>query len=155
MKGIIMSSETEIVQNKKARFEYEILDTIEAGIVLKGTEVKSVRLKKVNIQDAYARIKDGEAFLHGMNISPYESGNIFNHDPLRVRKLLLHKQEIKRLTGKQQEKGLTLVPLKVYWKNGKVKVLLGLAKGKTLYDKRHDIKKRDSDRELQRYKRMR
>jgi SsrA-binding protein len=155
MKGIIMSSETEIVQNKKARFEYEILDTIEAGIVLKGTEVKSVRLKKVNIQDAYARIKDGEAFLYGMNISPYESGNIFNHDPLRVRKLLLHKQEIKRLTGKQQEKGLTLVPLKVYWKNGKVKVLLGLAKGKTLYDKRHDIKKRDSDRELQRYKRMR
>ncbi|HOE21354.1 MAG TPA: SsrA-binding protein SmpB [Spirochaetota bacterium] len=150
-----MSSETEIVQNKKARFEYEILDTIEAGIVLKGTEVKSVRLKKVNIQDAYARIKDGEAFLYGMNISPYESGNIFNHDPLRVRKLLLHKQEIKRLTGKQQEKGLTLVPLKVYWKNGKVKVLLGLAKGKTLYDKRHDIKKRDSDRELQRYKRMR
>jgi SsrA-binding protein len=122
---------------------------------LKGTEVKSVRLKKVNIQDAYARIKDGEAFLYGMNISPYESGNIFNHDPLRVRKLLLHKQEIKRLTGKQQEKGLTLVPLKVYWKNGKVKVLLGLAKGKTLYDKRHDIKKRDSDRELQRYKRMR
>jgi SsrA-binding protein len=155
MKGIIMSSETEIVQNKKARFEYEILDTIEAGIVLKGTEVKSVRLKKVNIQDSYARIKDGEAFLYGMNISPYESGNIFNHDPLRVRKLLLHKQEIKRLTGKQQEKGLTLVPLKVYWKNGKVKVLLGLAKGKTLYDKRHDIKKRDSDRELQRYKRMR
>ncbi len=150
-----MSSETEIVQNKKARFEYEILDTIEAGIVLKGTEVKSVRLKKVNIQDAYARIKDGEAFLYGMNISPYESGNIFNHDPMRVRKLLLHKQEIKRLTGKQQEKGLTLVPLKVYWKNGKVKVLLGLAKGKTLYDKRHDIKKRDSDRELQRYKRMR
>ncbi|HOF14949.1 MAG TPA: SsrA-binding protein SmpB [Spirochaetota bacterium] len=150
-----MSSETEIVQNKKARFEYEILDTIEAGIVLKGTEVKSVRLKKVNIQDSYARIKDGEAFLYGMNISPYESGNIFNHDPLRVRKLLLHKQEIKRLTGKQQEKGLTLVPLKVYWKNGKVKVLLGLAKGKTLYDKRHDIKKRDSDRELQRYKRMR
>ena len=150
-----MSSETEIVQNKKARFEYEILDTIEAGIVLKGTEVKSVRLKKVNIQDAYARIKDGEAFLYGMNISAYESGNIFNHDPLRVRKLLLHKQEIKRLTGKQQEKGLTLVPLKVYWKNGKVKVLLGLAKGKTLYDKRHDIKKRDSDRELQRYKRMR
>ncbi|HQQ50356.1 MAG TPA: SsrA-binding protein SmpB [Spirochaetota bacterium] len=150
-----MSSETEIVQNKKARFEYEILDTIEAGIVLKGTEVKSVRLKKVNIQDAYARIKDGEAFLYGMNISPYESGNIFNHDPLRVRKLLLHKQEIKRLTGKQQEKGLTLIPLKLYWKNGKVKVLLGLAKGKTLYDKRHDIKKRDSDRELQRYKRMR
>jgi SsrA-binding protein len=114
-----------------------------------------VRLKKVNIQDAHARIKDGEAFLYGMNISAYEGGNIFNHDPVRVRKLLLHKQEIKRLTGKQQEKGLTLVPLKVYWKNGKVKVLLGLAKGKTLYDKRHDIKKRDSDRELQRYKRMR
>ncbi len=90
-----------------------------------------------------------------MNISQYEAGNIFNHDPLRVRKLLLHKQEIKRLTGKQQEKGLTLVPLKLYWKNGKVKVLLGLAKGKTLYDKRHDIKKRDADRELQRYKRMR
>jgi SsrA-binding protein len=150
-----MKEEKEIIQNKKARFEYEILDTIEAGIALKGTEVKSIRQKKVSIQDSYARIKDGEAFLYGMNISPYEAGNIFNHDPLRVRKLLLHKQEIKRLTGKQQEKGLTLVPLKLYWKNGKVKVLLGLAKGKTLYDKRHDIKKRESDRELQRYKRMR
>lgn len=150
-----MSSEKEILYNKKARFEYEVVDTIEAGIVLKGTEVKSIRQKKVSIQDAYARIKDGEAFLFGMNITIYEAGNIFNHDPLRVRKLLLHSQEIKRLTGKQQEKGLTMVPLKLYWKNGKVKVLLGIAKGKTLYDKRHDIKKRESDREMQRLKRMR
>ena len=140
----------DIAQNKKARFEYEIDDTMEAGIVLKGTEVKAVRQKKVSIQEAYARIKDGEAYIVGMTISPYEMGNQFNHEPTRERKLLLHRQEIKRLTGKLKEKGFTLVPLKVYIKNGRVKILLGLGKGKTRYDKRKTIQKREADRELQR-----
>lgn len=141
---------TDIVQNKKARFEYEIMDTFEAGIVLQGTEVKSARHKKVGISDAWAKIVNGEAFIVGMNISPYEMGNRFNHDPMRERKLLLHKQEIKRLTGKLKEKGLTLVPLKAYFKNGKVKVLLGLGKGKAKYDKRRTIQKREAEREMQR-----
>ncbi len=140
----------DVAKNKKARFEYEILETIEAGIVLRGTEVKSVRQKKVSIQESYARIKDGEAYIIGMTISPYEMGNQFNHEPARERKLLLHRQELKRLTGKLKEKGLTLVPLKIYFKNGKVKILLGLGKGKTTYDKRKTIQKREADRELQR-----
>ncbi|MFW5770112.1 MAG: SsrA-binding protein SmpB [Spirochaetota bacterium] len=140
----------DVAKNKKARFEYEILETIEAGIVLKGTEVKSVRQKKVSIQESYARIKDGEAYIIGMTISPYEMGNQFNHEPARERKLLLHRQELKRLTGKLKEKGLTLVPLKIYFKNGKVKILLGLGKGKATYDKRKTIQKREADRELQR-----
>lgn len=141
---------TDIVHNKKARFEYEVLDTFEAGIVLNGTEVKSIRKKNVTIGDAYGRIKNGEAFLLGVNIAVYEMGNRFNHEPARERKLLLHKQEIKRLTGKLKEKGLTLVPLKLYFKNGKVKVLLGLCKGKAQYDKRKTIQKREGDREIQR-----
>lgn len=141
---------TDIATNKKARFEYEILETLEAGLVLVGTEVKSIRQKKVSIGEAYARIKNGEAFLVGMNVAVYEMGNRFNHDPVRERKLLLHRQEIKRLTGKLQEKGLTLIPLKMYLKNGKVKLLLGLGKGKARYDKRKTIQKRESDRELQR-----
>lgn len=141
---------TDIATNKKARFEYEILETLEAGLVLVGTEVKSIRQKKVSIGEAYARIKNGEAFLVGMNISVYDSGNRFNHDPVRERKLLLHRQEIKRLTGKLQERGLTLVPLKMYFKNGKVKLLLGLGKGKAKYDKRKTIQKRESDREIRR-----
>ncbi len=140
----------DVAKNKKARFEYEILETIEAGVVLRGTEVKSVRQKKVSIQESYARIKDGEAYIIGMTISPYEMGNQFNHEPARERKLLLHRQELKRLTGKLKEKGLTLVPLKIYFKNGKVKILLGLGKGKTTYDKRKTIQKREADRELQR-----
>ena len=140
----------EIVNNKKARFNYEILDTYEAGIVLKGTEVKSVRLKKVSIQESYTIIKKGEAYIIGMNIAQYDMGNRYNHDPLRDRKLLLHKQEIKRLTGKLQERGLTLIPLKLYFKNGKVKVLLGLGKGKAKYDKRKTIQKRDIERDMQR-----
>ncbi|HOP62581.1 MAG TPA: SsrA-binding protein SmpB [Spirochaetota bacterium] len=140
----------EIIRNKKARFEYEILDTFEAGIVLKGTEVKSVRQKNVNIQESYARIKNGEVFLVGMNISPYDKGNRFNHDPLRERKLLLHKQEIKRLTGKLAERGFTLVPLRMYMKNGKVKVELGLARGKNVHDKRKTIQERDMKRDMQR-----
>lgn len=140
----------EIVVNKKARFDYEILDTFEAGIVLHGTEVKSMRLKKVSIQEAYAMIKNSEAYIVGMNIAHYEMGNRFNHEPLRERKLLLHKHEIKRLTGKLKEKGLTLVPLKVYFNNGKVKILLGLGKGKAKYDKRKTIQKREADRDMQR-----
>lgn len=147
-----MSEDTfiDIVINKKARFEYEIVDTFEAGIALKGTEVKSIRQKQVSIQEAYARITKGEVFLVGVNITPYAQGNRFNHDPLRERKLLLHRQEIKRLTGKVAERGFTLVPLKMYFKNGKVKVLLGLGKGKTTFDKRKTIQKRESDRDLRR-----
>jgi SsrA-binding protein len=143
-------SSFEIAVNKKARFEYEIIETFEAGIVLKGTEVKSMRARKVNIADAFARIKNGEAFIVKMNIALYENGNRFNHEPERERKLLLHAREIKRLTGKLKEKGLTLVPLKAYFHNGKVKVLLGLGKGKAKYDKRRAIQKRESNRDLQR-----
>ena len=140
----------DVAVNKKARFEYDISETIEAGIVLNGTEVKSLRSKQVNISDAYAKMQDGEAFIIGLNISPYEMANRFNHDPVRERKLLLHKKEIKRLTGKLKERGFTLVPIKMYFKNGKVKVLLGLGKGKAKYDKRRTIQKRELDREMQR-----
>ena len=140
----------DIIKNKKARFDYEILDTFEAGIVLVGTEVKSIRMKKVSIQESYARIKNNEVFLVGMNITIYEQGNRYNHEPVRERKLLLHRHEIKRLTGKLQEKGYTLVPLRMYIKNGKVKVELGLGRGKAKYDKRKTIQKRDMDREVQR-----
>lgn len=140
----------EIAQNRKARFNYEIIETFEAGLVLRGTEVKSIRMKHANIADSYAKVKNGEAFLVGMNISLYESGNIFNHEPLRERKLLLHKSEIKRLTGKLKEKGYTLVPLRLYFKSGRVKMELALAKGKAEYDKRRTIQKRDADRDMQR-----
>jgi SsrA-binding protein len=143
-------SNTDIVTNKKARFQYDIEETFEAGIVLKGTEVKSIRQRKVSIQEAYARLKDGEVFLVGMTVTPYEQGNRYNHEPVRDRKLLLHRQEIKRIIGKLNEKGFTLVPMKLYFKNGNVKVLLGLGKGKTLYDKRKTIQQRDMDRETQR-----
>lgn len=140
----------EILRNKKARFEYEILETYEAGIALKGTEVKSIRQKKVNIQEAYAYIKKGEVFIVGMNISLYEMGNFFNHDPLRERKLLLHKYEIKKLIGKLNERGYTLIPLRMYIKNGKVKLELGLARGKNIHDKRRTIQDRDMKRDMQR-----
>lgn len=139
-----------VATNKQARFQYEIVDYIEAGIVLQGTEVKSLRQGKVNFKDSYATIKEGEVLIVGMHISPYEQGNIFNHEPERIRKLLLHKQEIKRLTGKIQERGMTLVPIKIYFKEGRAKLELGLGKGKKLYDKRKDIAKRDTERELQR-----
>lgn len=139
-----------VVTNKKARFQYEIIETFEAGIVLQGTEVKSLRLGKGNLQDSYATIKDGESFLYNMHISPYEQGNIYNHDPDRIRKVLLHKQEIKRLTGKVLERGMTLVPLKIYFKNGRAKVELGLARGKSLVDKRRDIARRDEQRMVER-----
>ena len=139
-----------IAQNKKARFEYFIEETFEAGIVLSGTEVKSVRLGKVNLKDSYATIDSGEIILHGMNISPYEQGNIFNKDPDRDRKLLMHKYEINKLLGYVTQKGMALVPLKVYFNKGKVKIELAVAKGKKLYDKRHDIAEKDAQREIDR-----
>ena len=140
----------DIAQNKKARFEYEILETFEAGIVLKGTEVKSLRARTATIGDAFVVVRDGEAFVHQLSITPYDKGNRFNHDDKRVRKLLLHKKEITRLLGKVKEKGLTLIALKLYFKNGKAKLLIALAKGKTMYDKRHSIKEREGKREIQR-----
>lgn len=139
-----------VAQNKKARHDYEIEETYEAGIVLTGTEIKSIRAGKVNLKDSYARIKDGEVFLLNMHISPYEQGNRFNHDPVRTRKMLLHKKEINKLIGLTKEKGYTLVPLKLYLKNGWAKVDLALAKGKKLYDKREAMKKRDAQREIER-----
>ncbi len=139
-----------ISTNRKARHDYHIEETCEAGIVLTGTEVKSVRNTRVNLKDSYARIENGEIFLYNMHISPYEPGNRFNHEPLRVRKLLMHKREIGRLTGKTQEKGYALIPLKIYLKKGLVKLELGLGRGKKLYDKRRDIAERDSKREMER-----
>ncbi|MBY0759192.1 MULTISPECIES: SsrA-binding protein SmpB [Sellimonas] len=139
-----------IANNKKAYHDYFILETYEAGISLAGTEVKSMRMGKCSIKESFIRIENGEVFVYGMHISPYEKGNIFNKDPLRVRKLLLHKQEIHKLLGKMKEKGMTLVPLRVYLKGSLVKVEIGLAKGKKLYDKRADIAKKDQTREAQR-----
>mgnify|MGYP000627032430 CR=1 FL=1 len=139
-----------IANNKKAYRNYFILETYEAGISLAGTEVKSMRMGKCSIKESFIRIENGEVFVYGMHISPYEKGNIFNKDPLRVRKLLLHRQEINKLLGKMKEKGMTLVPLKVYLKGSLVKVEIGLAKGKKLYDKRADIAKKDQAREAQR-----
>ena len=139
-----------IAQNKKARHDYFIEQMIEAGIVLSGTEVKSIRQGKVNLKDSYATIEGGEVILSGMHISPYEQGNIFNKDPLRNRKLLLHKSEINRLIGVTQQKGMSLIPLRLYFRKGKVKVELAVAKGKKLYDKRADIAERDARREIDR-----
>lgn len=140
-----MSEKIEI-KNKKARFLYEIVEVIETGIVLTGTEVKSIRRGRANIKDSYATIKEGEIWLCKMHISPYEQASIFNHDPERERKLLLHRQEIKRLTGKVVERGMTLVPLRVYFKNGRAKIELALAKGKSVFDRRKDIARRDEQR---------
>lgn len=138
-----------IANNKKAYHDYFIEETYEAGIALHGTEVKSMRLGKCSIKEAFIRIENGEVYVYGMHVSPYEKGNIFNKDPLRVKKLLLHKYEINKLAGKVAEKGLTLVPLQVYFKDGKVKVEIGLARGKKLYDKRQDIAKKDQRREAE------
>jgi SsrA-binding protein len=138
-----------LCQNKKAYHDYFVEETYEAGIALQGTEVKSLRLGKGNLKDSYVRVEEGEAFLHNTHISPYPFGHQFNHEPERVRKLLLHKREIRRLMGKTQERGYTLVPLKIYLKNGKIKIEIGLAKGKTLYDKRESLKKRSADREIE------
>lgn len=140
-----------IASNPKARHDYFIDDTIECGIELVGTEVKSVRLGKVNMKDSYAIIKNGEIFILGMHISPYEQGNIFNKDPLRTRKLLMHKREIQKLTGMVKQKGIALVPLSLYWVKNKIKLELGVARGKKLYDKRQDIAKKDAERRIQRY----
>lgn len=139
-----------IANNKKAYHDFFILDTYEAGIALHGTEVKSLRMGKCSIKESFIRIDDGEVFIYGMHISPYEKGNIFNKDPMRIRKLLLHKTEIHKLLGKIKEKGMAVVPLKVYLKGSLVKVEIGLAKGKKLYDKRDDIAKKDQQREAQR-----
>ena len=148
-----MAKETEeknITVNRKARHEYAILQTFEAGIVLVGTEVKALRQGKANLVDSYANLKDGEVWLFGAHISVYEQGNINNHEPTRTRKLLLNKSEIKKLIGKVKEKGLTLIPLRLYFRNGKVKVELALAKGKKVYDKRESIAKRDMQRDQER-----
>ncbi|MEX0736216.1 MAG: SsrA-binding protein SmpB [Bacteroidota bacterium] len=143
-----------IVSNRKARHEYHILDTVEAGIVLKGTEVKSLRKGNANLQDGYALVKNGEIWLLGMHISPYEHGTVNNHDPVRTRKLLLQKKEIRKLLAKVQEKGLTLVPLSVYFKGPHAKVELAIAQGKKSFDKRASEKERDARREIsQRLKR--
>lgn len=139
-----------IANNKKARHDYFVEDSFEAGIVLHGTEVKSLRQGHCSIKEAFIDIDNGEAFIHQMHISPYEKGNIFNRDPLRVKKLLLHKSEIRKMKGKIAEKGYTLVPLKVYFNRSLVKVEIGLAKGKKLYDKRQDIAKKDQRREAER-----
>ncbi len=150
MQFIMEDTFIDIAQNRKARFEYEIIETFEAGIVLKGTEVKALRARTANIGDAFVSIRDGEAFIHQMTISPYEMGNRFNHDTTRVRKLLLHRKQIDYLFGKVREKGLTLIPLKLYFKNGRAKFQIALAKGKALYDKRRSIKDRESKREVAR-----
>ena len=139
-----------VANNKKAYHDYFIEEKYECGIALHGTEVKSLRMGKCSIKEAFIRIENGEVFVYGMHVSPYEKGNIFNKDPLRVKKLLMHKYEINKLAGKIAEKGYTLVPLQVYFKEGKVKVEVGLARGKKLYDKREDIAKKDVRRETER-----
>ena len=139
-----------VANNKKAYHDYFIDETYEAGIELHGTEVKSMRMGKCSIKESYVRIENGEVYVYGMHVSPYEKGNIFNKDPLRVKKLLLHRYEINKLAGKVAEKGFTLVPLQVYFKDGKVKVEIGLAQGKKLYDKRRDIARKDMRRETER-----
>ncbi len=139
-----------IAENRKARFDYFIEDKMEAGLVLTGTEVKSLRQGRANLKDSYARIKKGEIFVRQMHISPYPFAYHDNHDPLRVRKLLMHKQEIKRLYGKLNERGYSLIPLRLYFRQGRVKMMLGLAKGKRKYDKRATIRRRDEQRDLAR-----
>ena len=139
-----------IAKNPVAYHNYSIDDTIEAGIVLSGTEIKSIRAGKVNLKDTYVNIKNSEAFVYGMHISPYEHGNIFNKDPLRTRKLLLNKREINKLLGYTTQKGLSLIPTKMYFKGNFVKIEVGIGKGKKLYDKREDIAKKDAERKIQR-----
>ncbi len=139
-----------IAQNKKAYHDYHVEETLEAGIALTGTEVKSLRAGRVNLRDSYAAVENGELWLIGVHISPYEQGNIFNHDPLRNRKLLVHAREIRRLYGKVKMAGYTLVPTKMYFKDGRVKVEVALAKGKTTYDKRQTLAKKEAEREMER-----
>lgn len=139
-----------VSENRKARHDYHIHEAYEAGIALTGTEVKSLRAGKANLKDSYARVDNGELILHNMHISPYEQGNRFNHEPLRARKLLMHRYEINKLVSKTREKGYTLVPLKLYFSRGKAKVELGLASGKHTYDKRQDMAERDAKRDMDR-----
>jgi SsrA-binding protein len=139
-----------VARNPKATHDYHILDTWESGIVLTGTEVKSLRDGKASIKEAYARVRNGEIFLEGMNITPYEQGNRYNHDPVRTRKLLLHRKEIERLIGAVEQQGLTLIPLELYFKNGRAKVAIALGRGKKQHDKRQDLKRRVAEREAAR-----
>ena len=142
-----------IADNRKARFQYEILDTYEAGLALTGTEVKSIREGKVNLGDGFANVRNGEAWLHNVHISPHSMTNLaYNHEPKRTRKMLLHKQEIRKLIGQVEQKGLTLIPLKMYFKNGRVKVAIALGKGKKLHDKRDSLKKKQDKRDMDRAK---
>jgi SsrA-binding protein len=149
------SATESVAKNRAARHEYQILETWEAGIVLTGTEVKSLREGKVNIGDAYGTVRDGEVYLLNMNVSPYERGGYVNHEPTRSRKLLLHKREIRKLIGGVERQGLTLVPLEIYFKGGRAKVRLALAKGKKLHDKRDDARRRDAERDMARAMRRR
>lgn len=143
-------NERVVARNRKARHDYFVEETYEAGLVLKGTEVKSIRQGKVNLKDSYGQIENGEIYVHAMHISPYEQGNIYNTDPMRKRKLLLNKREIRKLTGLVTQKGYSLIPLSLYLKNGKVKMELAVAIGKKKYDKRQDIAKKDAQRRMQR-----
>ena len=138
-----------VANNKKAYHDYFIEEKYEAGLVLHGTEVKSLRMGKCSIKEAFIRIENGEMFVYGMHVSPYEKGNIFNKDPLRVKKLLLHRQQIRKLIGDSSEKGYTIVPLQVYFRDGRAKIEIGLARGKKLYDKRQDIARKDQRREME------
>lgn len=144
-----------VCQNKKAYHDYEIMEKLEAGLVLLGTEVKSLREGRANLKDSYAKITRGEIFLYGLHISPYSHASYDNHDPERVRKLLLHNAEIKRLVGKTQERGFSLIPLKIYFSHGRAKVELGLARGKKLYDKRESLKRKEETREMDRLRKQR
>jgi SsrA-binding protein len=150
-RGSQAGSRRVVAENRKAYHEYHVLETVEAGLALTGTEIKSIRMGRVNLRDAYAAVEGGEVFLHRMHISPYEQGNRFNHDPYRVRKLLLHRREIAYLLGKTREQGCTLVPLRLYLSpRGKAKLELALVRGKTLYDKRRSLAERDARREMER-----
>ena len=144
------SGESVVARNRKARFNYEIHETYEAGIELKGSEVKSLRDGKVNIEDAFARVHDGEVYLYNLHISPYDKAGVFNHDPRRVRKLLLHKREIRKLAQAVEQRGRTIVPLSLYFKNGWAKLKIGVASGKRKVDRREDMKKREAEREIRR-----
>jgi SsrA-binding protein len=143
------------VDNRRARFEYEFLERFEAGIVLTGTEIKSIRTGQISLNEAFARVRDGEVWLHGMHVPPYKEGSFSNHDPTRARKLLMHRKEIDRLAGRAAEKGLTLVPTRLYFKRGMVKVDLALARGKKLYDKRREAREKDAQRDMAREVRAR
>ena len=153
--GAAMAAGKVIAVNRKARHDYFVLETFETGIELAGTEVKSIRAGGVNLKDSWCTIDDGELFVKGMHISPYDKGNVFNRDPFRVRKLLMHKREIMRLLGKVKQEGLTLVPLSLYFKKNHVKLEMGLCKGKQLHDKREDMARRDADREIRRAMKVR